>query len=128
MDTTNRPATEEDALTRAIIGCAHTVSNILGVGFVEKVYENALVIELRKAGLQAEPQKKLNVFYDGLLVGEFQVDILVNEAVILELKAAKVIDDVHRAQLLNYLKASGLRTGLILNFGTPRLDVKRMVR
>ena len=128
MDTTNRPATEEDALTRAIIGCAHTVSNTLGVGFVEKVYENALVIELRKAGLQAEPQKKLNVFYDGLLVGEFQVDILVNEVVILELKAAKVIDDVHRAQLLNYLKASGLRTGLILNFGTPRLGVKRMVR
>ena len=125
MDTDKRR--EEDALTQVIIGCAYRVSSQLGVGFVEKVYENALVIELRKAGLVVEPQKRLLVYYDGQVVGEFSVDILVNEEVILELKAAKAIDEVHQAQLLNYLKAARLHRGLILNFGTPRVQVKRMV-
>jgi len=118
---------EEDALTRTIIGYALRVSRRLGVGFVEKVYENALVIELRKAGLVVEPQKKLLVYHDEEIVGEFWVDILVNGEVILELKAARMIDEIHQAQILNYLKAARLRRGLILNFGTPKLQVKRMV-
>jgi GxxExxY protein len=118
---------DTDKLTEIIIGCAMKVSNTLGVGFLEKVYENALAVELRKAGLVAEQQKKILVTYDGVIVGDYSADILVNGQVILELKAAKVIDEIHMAQLLNYLKATGLRVGLILNFGTPRLGIKRMV-
>jgi GxxExxY protein len=117
--------TEE--VTERIIGCAIKVSNTLGVGFLEKVYENALVVELARAGLGVEQQKPIQVSYEGVIVGEFGADIIVNGSVILELKAAKIIDPVHQAQLLNYLKATGLKVGLILNFGTPRLGIKRMV-
>jgi GxxExxY protein len=116
-----------DVLTRCIIGCAMTVSNKLGAGFLEKIYENALAIELRKAGLKVEQQKPLAVFYDGILVGEYFADVIVNGVVLLELKAAKAMDENHQAQLLNYLKATGFHIGLILNFGTPRLGIKRMV-
>src|SRR5207248_2467274 len=116
-----------DKLTSGIIGCAYTVSNTLGPGFLEKVYENALAIELRRSGLIAEQQKSLNVYYEGELVGQFAADLVVNGCVIVELKAAKAIDEAHQAQLLNYLKATGMHIGLILNFGTPRLGIKRMV-
>jgi GxxExxY protein len=118
---------DTDNLTEIIIGCAMKVSNKLGAGFLEKVYENALALELRKAGLVAEQQKQILVAYDGVIVGDYSADILVNGLVILELKAVKFIDEIHMAQLLNYLKATGLRVGLILNFGTPRLGIKRMV-
>jgi GxxExxY protein len=118
---------EVDQLTGRIIGCAMMVSNTLGVGFLEKVYENALAIEVRAAGLVAEQQKLLKVVYRDLVVGEFAADILVNGLVILELKAASAISEAHQAQLLNYLKATGLGVGLILDFGTARLGVKRMV-
>ena len=114
-------------VTERIIGCAIKVSNTLGVGFLEKVYENALVVEPARAGLKVEQQKPIQVSYEGVIVGEFGADIIVNGSVILELKAAKIIDPVHQAQLLNYLKATGLKVGLILNFGTPRLGIKRMV-
>ena len=114
-------------VTERIIGCAIKVSNTLGVGFLEKVYENALVVELARAGLLVEQQKPIQVSYEGVIVGELGADIIVNGSVILELKAAKIIDPVHQAQLLNYLKATGLKVGLILNFGTPRLGIKRMV-
>lgn len=103
------------------------VSNALGNGFFEKVYENALAIELRKKGLKAEQQKHMSVIYSGTVVGEYAADILVNSKVILELKAARVIEKIHEAQLLNYLKATGLQIGLILNFGTPKLGIRRMV-
>lgn len=118
---------EPNDITQTIIGCAMTVSTTLGVGFVEKVYENALLIELKQAGLRVEPQKRFTVMYAGEVVGEFIADIVVNGQIILELKAVKAIDEIHQAQLLNYLKASGLHIGLILNFGTPRLGIKRMV-
>jgi GxxExxY protein len=117
----------DEEVTERIIGCAIRVSNTLGVGFLEKVYENALVVELARAGLGVEQQKPIQVSYEGVIVGEFGADIIVNGSVILELKAAKIIDPVHQAQLLNYLKATGLKVGLILNFGTPRLGIKRMV-
>ena len=103
------------------------VSSTLGVGFVEKVYENALVVELARAGLVVEQQKPIKVKYEGVIVGDFAADIVVNGIVIVELKVAKTIDDIHKAQLLNYLRATGLKVGLILNFGTPRLGIKRMV-
>jgi GxxExxY protein len=118
---------EINELTHLIIGCAMQVSNTLGTGFLEKVYENALAIELRKAGLKIEQQKNLLVHYDGQVVGEYCADIVVNDCVLLELKAVKSLDPAHQAQLLNYLKATGLKIGLILNFGSPRLAVKRMM-
>ena len=115
-----------DPLTRRIIGCAMTVSNALGSGFLEKVYENALLVELRSNGLAAEQQKPLDIYYRDILVGEYFADIVVEDSVILELKAAKAINEIHQAQLLNYLKMTGFHRGLILNFGTPRLGIKRM--
>jgi GxxExxY protein len=118
---------DTDEITRVVIGCAIKVSNALGPGFVEKVYENALAYELHESGLGFQQQATLRVFYRDNVVGEFVADIVVEDAVILELKAAKEIDVVHQAQLLNYLRATGKRIGLILNFGAQRLQIKRMI-
>jgi GxxExxY protein len=118
---------EKDKLTETIIGCAFKVSNTLGCGFLEKVYENALAIELTNSGLKSEQQKPISVAYQGFPVGEYYADILVDGQVILEIKAAKAIEDIHQAQLINYLKATGIHKGLILNFGTVKLGCKRMV-
>lgn len=115
-----------DALTEKIIGCAFTVLNGLGPGFLEKVYENALAHVLRKAGLRVEQQTSLVVRYDGIVVGEFQPDLLVEGVVLVELKAVKALEDAHLAQCINYLKATGLKTCLLLNFGTARLGIKRV--
>ena len=118
---------DRDKLTEAIIGCAFKVSNTLGSGFLEKVYENALAIEMTTSGLKCEQQKPIPVTYQGFSVGDYYADILVEGQVILEIKAAKAIDDRHQAQLINYLKATGIHRGLILNFGTTKLGYKRMV-
>jgi GxxExxY protein len=91
------------------------------------VYENALIIELNKGGLKAEQQKKIAVMYENVVVGDYIADILVNDQVIIEVKAMKAIEVSHHAQLLNYLKATGMRVGLILNFGTSRMGIKRMI-
>jgi GxxExxY protein len=130
MNTDKQDMSEEElhGLTERIIGCAFRVSNALGCGFLEKVYENALVIELRKNGLKAEPQQPVNVVYDGQLVGEFFVDILIADEVILELKATTEHHDIFTAQCLNYLRATGKMLCLLLNFGKPRLDIKRYRR
>lgn len=117
---------EKDELTEKIIGCAYTVLNALGPGFLEKVYENALAHELRKNGLSVEQQGTLAVTYDGVVVGDFCYDLLINGTVLLELKACKAIDDAHIAQCLNYLHATGLKTCLLLNFGAARLGIKRL--
>jgi GxxExxY protein len=119
---------ELNAMTERIIGCAYKVSNTLGCGFLEKVYENALVHELRKSGLNAHAQHPVKVYYDDVPVGEFFADILVEDIVILELKATKEIEDVFIAQCLNYLKATGRPICLLLNFGKPRVEVKRYRR
>jgi GxxExxY protein len=116
-----------DSITERIIGCAYTVGNTLGNGFLEKVYENALAHELRKAGLSVEQQRTLQVRYDGVVVGDYVADLLVDAAVLLELKSVRSLDEVHVAQCLNYLKASGLRVCLLINFGTPRVEIKRVV-
>jgi GxxExxY protein len=118
---------EKDKLTEKIIGCAFAVSNILGCGFLEKVYENALAIELRMAGIVCEQQKAIPVKYREVIVGDYFADLLVDNQVILEIKAVKSIEDIHQAQLINYLKAINVHKGLIFNFGTPRLGFKRMV-
>jgi len=114
-------------VTGRIIGCAIKVSDALGCGFLEKVYELALTHELRKVGFTIAQQQPFSVIYDGIVVGEYRADLLVNNSVIVEVKAVRAIDTVHEAQLLNYLKATRLRVGLILNFGTPRLGIRRMV-
>ena len=115
-----------DAVCEAIIGAAFRVSNALGSGFLEKVYENALVHELRKSGLQVAQQVPVKVRYDGVVAGEYVADLLVAGSVIVELKCAKQLEDIHLAQCLNYLRAAGLRRGLILNFYHPKVAVKRV--
>ncbi len=113
-------------ITEKIIGAFYAVYNELGYGFSEKVYENSLVIEMNKLDLQAEPQKPIHVYYCGKLVGEYVADIVVNEVVILELKATKQLLEEHVAQLLNYLKATPIEVGLVLNFGL-KAEFKRAV-
>ena len=116
----------QDSLTEKILGCAFKVANALGHGFLEKVYENALAHELRKAGLEVRQQWALEVHYDGVLVGEFQVDLLVQGEVLVELKAVSDLQQAHAAQCLNYLRASGMPRCLLLNFGRS-LQVRRFV-
>jgi len=113
-------------LTEKVIRCAFTVSNVLGCGFLEKVYENALAHELRKAGMKAEQQYGITVYYDGVVVGEYTADLLVDGVLLLELKAVKDLDDIHLAQCLNYLRATNLRLCLLMNFGKPKLEVRRI--
>ena len=113
-------------LTDAIICCFYTVYNTLGYGFLEKVYENALLMELEKRGLRAQRQHPITVFYNGKVVGEYFADILVEGKVIVEIKATTNIIPEHEAQLLNYLKATGIEVGLLLNFG-PTPQVRRRV-
>ena len=116
---------EINQLTEIVIGRAFVVSNTLGVGYLEKVYENALALELRDAGLKVELQKPIPVCYRGTVVGDYIADMIIEGALILEIKNAKAIDASHEAQLLNYLKTTGIHYGLILNFGTPHLGIKR---
>jgi len=114
-------------ITEKIIGAAYKVSNTLGSGFLEKVYENALFIEIKKAGLIVAKQHALQVFYDDQVVGDYFVDLFIENEVVVELKTAKVITDIHQAQLMNYLIACNRRCGLIINFGKPRVEIKRML-
>jgi GxxExxY protein len=123
----NADETVLDDVTERIIGGALTVSNGLGAGFIEKVYENALAHELRKAGLSVAQQHGIVVRYDGIIVGEYAADLLVEEAVIVELKATRTVAEIHRAQCVNYLRATGLHVCLLLNFGNPPLEIKRIV-
>jgi GxxExxY protein len=116
-----------NALSEKVIGCAYAVSNSLGSGFLEKVYENALAHELRKNGIEVEQQYSMRVSYDGIVVGEFNADLLVEKKLLIELKAAKALDQSHLAQGMNYLKASGLKLCLVLNFGKSRVEIKRLV-
>ncbi len=113
-------------LTQKIIKAAQNVHNELGYGFLEKVYHNAMVLELRKAGLEAVSGKPISVCYDGQTVGEYFADIIVDEKVILEVKVVEAVNRAHEAQLVNYLKATNVDVGLLLNFGKS-LDVKRKI-
>ena len=118
---------KDDALTQKIIGCAYKVHNTLGPGFLEKVYENALRIELEKLGLRVRQQQPLSVAYEGHVVGEYYADLWVDERVVIELKAAQALAKQHEVQLVNYLAATGVESGLLLNFG-PSVEVKRKFR
>ncbi|MCH6233782.1 GxxExxY protein [Cognataquiflexum rubidum] len=114
-------------ITKEIIGKSFKVSNTLGNGFLEKVYQNALSYELTKSGLNVKQQYPLEVFYEDKVVGEYFADLLVENKIILELKATKALEDIHLAQILNYLKACDMNFGLLINFGTPRVEIKRVV-
>ena len=115
-------------LTHSIIGCAFEVINELGSGFLESVYEKALIVALTDAGLPVEAQRPISIQYRGRLVGDFYADILVDNRVIVELKAVKALIPEHEAQVINYLNATGIRVGLLINFGSSRLEFKRFTR
>jgi GxxExxY protein len=113
-------------LTDRIIKAFYKVYNTLGYGFLEKVYENSLALELRRLGLRVEQQQPVDVFYEGDMVGEYFADLTVEDVVILELKAAEALHESHEAQLVNYLRATEMEVGLLLNFG-PKPQFKRKV-
>jgi GxxExxY protein len=114
-------------ITYKINGAIFEVNRELGSGFLEKVYENALLIELRDMGLKAESQIPITVMYKGREVGEYQPDILVEGQVIVELKAVETLQKIHEAQVLNYLKATGYKVGLLVNFKHPKAEIKRFI-
>lgn len=119
---------EYEKVTETVIGCAYRVYNKMGFGFLESVYEKCLLIEMRKAGLDAETQKPITVHYDGEVVGEFVADMIVNDAIIIELKSVRRIIKAHEIQLVNYLVATGKPVGLILNFGETKVEIKRKIK
>jgi GxxExxY protein len=118
----------EQDLTQKILEGAFAVHNALGCGYLEKVYSNAVLTELNQLGLASEREVPFKVKYKDIIVGDYCADLIVEHRVQVELKACAALDSVHEAQILNYLKASGIRVGLLLNFGKPRLEYRRFVR
>ncbi|MCX6377293.1 MAG: GxxExxY protein [Armatimonadetes bacterium] len=115
-------------LTSDVLGVCFEIMGELGAGFVESVYEKALLIALHEKGIKAEGQVPLKVTFRGETVGEFMADMVVEDKLIIELKAVKALTAEHQAQLINYLKATGIEVGLLINFGSPRLEFKRTYR
>ena len=113
-------------LTKTLIGIYYDVCNILGYGFLEKVYHNSMMIELNKRGFEVESQKKLSVYYKNEIVGEYVPDIIVNQSVIIELKCVEYMVEAHECQLLNYLKATDCEVGLLLNFGKDPQFIRKI--
>lgn len=119
---------ENKLLTKQIIGCAMRVHGVLGPGFLESVYQNAFAHELRKSGLRVECERSLSVTYDHVIVGDFSADMLVEDVVLIENKAVQSLAPAHEVQLVNYLTATGIDAGLLINFGASRLEFKRKHR
>jgi GxxExxY protein len=119
---------EHEKLTKTIIGCAMKVHRMLGQGFLESVYQKALAHELQKAGLRFECEKPIQVSYDGVVVGDFIADMLVEATVMVENKAVQTLVSAHEVQLVNYLSATGIEIGLLINFGAEKLEFKRKHR
>ena len=117
-----------EELTEAVIGCAFEVINELGAGFVESVYEKALLVAMRQKGLSGTAQYPIKVMFRNECVGDFYADIFMEEKVIVELKAVKALTPEHQAQIINYLNATGVEVGLLVNFGNSRLEFKRFTR
>lgn len=118
---------DRQELTGAIISCGIEVHRQLGPGFLESLYHSALLLELKRQGLKAESQKEARIYYLGQEIGTHRLDIVVNDAVVVELKTVSEFNDVHLAQVLSYLKATGLKVGLLMNFAQSVLNVKRVV-
>ena len=127
MDTNKEKILYKD-LSYKIVGLAMEVHNKLGYGFLEKVYEKAMMVLLRREGIQATQQAPITVRFEGEVIGDYYADILVEDKIILELKVVEKIANIHRAQALNYLKATGLRLAILLNFGKERLQYERSVQ
>lgn len=121
------PHASTESISRRVIACAFEVSNRLGAGFLEVVYENAICVELEEQGLSFERQKPVIVTYKGKVVGNYVADLVVEERLLLELKALNGLTPEHDAQVLNYLRATDIGVGLLLNFGTSRLGIRRLV-
>jgi GxxExxY protein len=115
-------------ISQRVIGCAYEVGNVLGCGFLEAVYESSLVVELKKQGIEVERQRLFDVHYKGEKVGRYVADLIIARRLIVEIKALSHLTSQHQAQLLNYLKATGMTVGLLLNFGKSRVEVKRLIR
>ena len=111
-----------------LMDCAKNIRRQLGAGYLESVYKNAMLIELRKRGLKYEVERPINVYYDKQIVGMFKADIIVEDSIILELKAVNGINIAHEVQLVNYLTATGIDNGLLINFGAEHLQFKRKFR
>ena len=114
-----------EEITNNILAACFEVSKDLGAGFLESVYQNALVIVLHEKGLTLERDHPLAVSFHGQIVGQFYADIMVEDKIILELKAVSALTDIHKAQVINYLKATGIEVGLLINFGNPKLEYRR---
>jgi GxxExxY protein len=114
-------------ITERVIKCAYRVSNKIGCGFLEKVYENAMFVDLTFEALKVEQQRVVQIHYRDALVGEYVADLVVEGLVLVELKAVRALDEIHVAQCLNYLKATGLRVALLINFAKPKIEIKRVV-
>jgi len=119
---------ENSELTKKIIGCTYKVYNKLGFGFLESVYEKSLLFELQREGLQAKTQEPIKVYYEDMIVGDFIADIIVNNKVLVELKSVKKLNKAHEVQLVNYLTATKIDIGLLINFGEERVEIKRKIR
>jgi GxxExxY protein len=115
-------------LTQTIIGCAFDVINELGAGFLESVYHKALRLVLEEKGLSITTQHPISVVFRGQTIGDFYADLFVENTVVVEIKAVKAIAPEHQAQVINYLKATGIEVGLLINFGNPKLEFKRLTR
>ena len=118
--------TDFNSITESIIGCAFNVSNTLGSGFLEKVYENALAVEFQNRSLPFHQQHPIRKFYGDVVVGDYVADFLVDERVLVELKAVQALNRIHDAQCLNYLRGAGLSLCLLFNFATPKIEIKRL--
>ena len=117
-----------ECLIRKVMDCAGNIRRQLGPGYLEAVYKNAMLVELRKNGLSYEVEKPINVYYDGILVGDYKADIVVENMLIIELKAVNSLHIAHELQLVNYLTATGVDNGLLINFGSEELQFKRKYR
>ena len=117
-----------EVLIKTVMDCAGRIRRCLGPGYLESVYKNAMIVELKKNGLSYEIEKPISVFYDDVLVGDFKVDIVVEGILILELKAVQSLHMAHEIQLVNYLTATGIDDGLLINFGSEELQFKRKYR
>ena len=127
-DTPAKALITSDTLSQKVIGEAMHVHRVLGSGFVESIYHNALLIRLKKAGLRVESGKPLPVYFEGDVVGNFETDLIVEERLLLELKAVSALAPAHEVQLVNYLTATKIEVGLLFNFGSKSLEIKRRTR
>ncbi len=119
---------DNNDLIKKIIQCAYNVRMQLSAGYLEAIYKKALLIELRENGLSVEEEYPISVFYNGIVVGEYRADIIVNKEIIIELKAVQNLHQIHEAQLVNYLTATNIENGLLINFGSDKLEIKRKYR